>query len=74
MFFQMVQFYGSGLLVAFVLILIVSGVWLLWCISKRKDKTTKERQAFLYDLMMITLITVPILAFAFTTLIVMLRA
>lgn len=74
MFFQMVQFYGSGLLVAFVLILIVSGVWLLWRISKRKDKTTKERQAFLYDLMMITLITVPILAFAFTTLIVMLRA
>ncbi|WP_306345020.1 DUF4059 family protein [Streptococcus sciuri] len=74
MFFQMVQFYGSGLLVAFVLILIVSGIWLLWRISKRKDKTTKERQAFLYDLMMITLITVPILAFAFTTLIVMLRA
>ncbi|MCS4488614.1 DUF4059 family protein [Streptococcus sp. SQ9-PEA] len=70
----MVQFYGSGLLVAFVLILIVSGIWLLWRISKRKDKTTKERQAFLYDLMMITLITVPILAFAFTTLIVMLRA
>ena len=74
MFFQMVQFYGSVLLTALIVTLVVSGIWLLWRMSRHKDKTAKERQAFLYDMIIITLITVPILAFAFTTLIVMLRA
>ena len=55
MFFQMVQFYGSGLLTALIVTLVVSGIWLLWRMSRHKDKTAKERQAFLYDMIIFTL-------------------
>ncbi|MFS1663393.1 DUF4059 family protein [Streptococcus sp. zg-JUN1979] len=70
----MVQFYGLGLLCSFVSVVFCNLIWLLIRMRLEKDKTFKERQSFLYDMTIITVITVPILAFAFATVFIMLRA
>ncbi|MCF0230846.1 MAG: DUF4059 family protein [Enterococcus sp.] len=74
MFFQMVQFYGFGLILSTLVVFIISGIWLLYRMRRKLDKTAKERQAFLYDMILIAVITIPILAFAFSTLLIMISA
>ena len=50
----------------------LSGVWILLRIASRKDKT--ERQAHLFDVLMIDVMTIPILSFAVMGILLVLKA
>ncbi|EIQ82470.1 hypothetical protein ScFU53_00330 [Streptococcus canis] len=40
----------------------------------KKDKTLVERQAFLYEMLMVAILTIPILSFAFMSILVVLKS
>lgn len=68
------SFYLQGLLWAILVSLILSIVWMLYRVNRKLDPTAKERQAALYDTLMMVLISIPILSFAFMALILMIKA
>lgn len=74
MFLEILGFYLQGLLSGLVFAIVAAILWTLWHVFRHLDKTAKERQAFLYDLVTIILMTVPVLSFAFMAIILMLRA
>ena len=74
MFLEILGFYLQGLLSGLVFAIVAAILWTLWRVFRQLDKTAKERQAFLYDLVTIILMTVPVLSFAFMAIILMLRA
>lgn len=74
MFLEILGFYLQGLLSGLVFAIVAAILWTLWRVFRHLDKTAKERQAFLYDLVTIILMTVPVLSFAFLAIILMLRA
>ena len=74
MFLEILGFYLQGLLSGLVFAIVAAILWTLWRVFCHFDKTAKERQAFLYDLVTIILMTVPVLSFAFMAIILMLRA
>jgi hypothetical protein len=41
---------------------------------RRKDKTAKERQSHLYDVLLIVIMTIPVLSFATLGLLIVLKA
>ncbi|EHI73304.1 hypothetical protein STRCR_0777 [Streptococcus criceti HS-6] len=58
--------------VAFVIFAVI--VWLSYRALKLKDKTIKERQNALYDGIMMALISIPILSFAFMAIVLMIKS
>ncbi|EKS19792.1 hypothetical protein HMPREF9318_01314 [Streptococcus urinalis FB127-CNA-2] len=74
MFIEIFGLYVQGLLLSFVSVFLFCVFWLLYRVRQKKDKTLKERQAFLYDIMMIMIMTIPILAFAFMAILLVLRS
>ena len=52
----------------------LSGVWILLRIASRKDKTAKARQAHLFDVLLIDIMTIPILSFAVMGILLVLKA
>lgn len=74
MLLNIFQFYLLGLMVAFMVCLVISALWIGWRALRRVDKTVKERQGVLYDAIMMSVVAIPILAFAFMAIIIMLRA
>lgn len=74
MFLKIFSFYVQGLLLAIFFVLLIGLCWILWRARRRMDKTVKERQAFLYEVIMMALVTAPILSFAFMAIIMMLKA
>ena len=74
MFLEILGFYLQGLLSGLVFAIVAAILWTLWRVFRHLDKTAKERQSFLYDLVTIILMTVPVLSFAFMAIILMLRA
>ena len=74
MFLEILGFYLQGLLSGLVFAIVAAILWTLWRVFRHLDKTAKKRQAFLYDLVTIILMTVPVLSFAFIAIILMLRA
>lgn len=74
MFLKIFGFYIQGLLLAVFFVLLVGLCWILWRARQHKDKTVRERQAFLYEVLMMALVTAPILSFAFMAIIMMLKS
>lgn len=74
MLLNIFQFYLLGLVIAFFVCLILSAIWIGWRALRRVDKTVKERQAVLYDAIMMSMVSIPILAFAFMAIVIMVRA
>lgn len=64
----------EGLIFSVIFVLIFAFLWSRWRIKRKLDKTAKERQAFLYDLLMIMLAITPVLSFAFMALILIVKA
>ena len=50
------------------------GLWIGLRAVRRVDKTIKERQAYLYDMLLIAVMTIPILSFAMMGILLILRA
>ena len=42
----------------------IACIWIGYRALKKKDKTAKQRQAHLYDILLIDIMTIPILTFA----------
>ncbi|MGT2926016.1 DUF4059 family protein [Streptococcus cuniculipharyngis] len=74
MLMNIFSFYLQGLLWAIVFAILLSIAWMLYRVHRKLDPTLKERQAALYDTLMMALITIPILSFAFMALILMIKA
>lgn len=66
--------YLQGLLIATIIVVLLSLIWFLIRALKNLDKTYQERQEFLYDLLLINIMTIPILAFGIVAILLMLKA
>lgn len=73
MLMQILSFYLQGLLYATVLVLALNGFWLFSRAVRKLDKTIKERQAMLYETLLISVMVIPILAFAMMGLLLVIR-
>ncbi|MCG9907752.1 DUF4059 family protein [Streptococcus suis] len=56
------------------MIITSSLVWFIWRATKGVDKTLQERQDFLFDLLMINVMTIPIAAFGVVGILLMFKA
>lgn len=74
MFLEMFGLYLNGLLLSILLVLVSGGGWLVWRALRKLDKTAKERRAFLYDILVMAIITTPVLAFAFMVILLVFKA
>ncbi|HHS2663877.1 TPA: DUF4059 family protein [Streptococcus agalactiae] len=74
MFLEIAKVYLQGLGLASITVILVSIFWVFWRAKKNIDKTARERQSVLYDVLLIALMTAPILAFAFVAIILMIKA
>ncbi|MGN1397433.1 MAG: DUF4059 family protein [Streptococcus gallolyticus] len=74
MFLEIFSLYIKGLLLAIVFVFLVGIIWNFWRAARKLDKTAKERQAFLYDVLMMSIMTIPILSFAFMAILLMFKA
>ena len=74
MLLNIFKFYLLGLVIAFFVCLVI-GVFLLgWRALRHLDKTVKERQCALYDAIMMSMVSIPVLAFAFMAILIVLNA
>ncbi|HEN4569846.1 TPA: DUF4059 family protein [Streptococcus agalactiae] len=74
MFLEIAKVYLQGLGLASITVILVGIIWVFWRANKNIDKTARERQSVLYDVLLIALMTAPILAFAFVAIILMIKA
>ncbi|MDO5078241.1 DUF4059 family protein [Streptococcus minor] len=66
--------YLESLLFSAIIVVIASLAWFVVRASKGRDKTQHEKREFLYDLLIINVMTIPIFAFGIIGLILILRA
>ena len=59
---KLLSLYLQSLVTTTILVGIASCIWIGYL--KKKDKTAKQRQAHLYDILLIDIMTIPILTFA----------
>ncbi|MDO4667165.1 MAG: DUF4059 family protein [Streptococcus sp.] len=71
---QIFLLYIESLIYTTIGVVILSGLWIIFRMIRRKDKTVKERQNHLYDVLLIDIMTIPILSFATLGLLIVLRA
>lgn len=74
MFLEIFSLYIKELLLAIVFVFLVGIIWNFWRAARKLDKTAKERQAFLYDVLMMSIMTIPVLSFAFMAILLMFKA
>ncbi|AXQ79246.1 DUF4059 family protein [Streptococcus chenjunshii] len=74
MLLEIFSLYLQGLLMAVVLVLLGSCCWISWRAWRKLDRTAKERQAFLYEVLMISVMTAPILSFAFMAVLLIIKS
>ena len=71
---QIFSLYIESLLLTTALIGGLSGILILARMASRKDKTEKARQAHLFDVLLIDILTIPILSFAVMGILLVLKA
>lgn len=74
MLLQIFFLYFQSLVLTMLLVLIVLGLWIGLRALSGVDKTAKARQAHLYDMIMIGVLTVPVLSFATMSLLLVIKA
>lgn len=74
MFLEIFSLYIKGLLLAIIFVFLVGIIWNFWRATHKLDKTAKERQAFLYDVLMMSIMTIPVLSFTFMAILLMFKA
>ena len=74
MLVQLFALYLESLVLTILLVLVVLGIWIGFRALSGVDKTAKERQAHLYDMIMIGVLVVPVLSFAVMSLILVFKA
>lgn len=71
---QIFSLYIESLLLTTALIGGLSGILILARMASRKDKIAKARQAHLFDVLLIDIMTIPILSFAVMGILLVLKA
>lgn len=66
--------YLKSLVISTVLIVIISGIYLLGVISRNYDKPKNIRQNRIFDILLIDILTIPIFSFAILAMLVILKA
>ena len=74
MLVQLFALYLESLVLTILLVLVILGLWIGFRALSGADKTAKERQAHLYDMIMIGVLVVPVLSFAVMSLILVFKA
>lgn len=74
MFLEIFSLYLRSLLLATIFVVFVGIVWNFWRAIRKLDKTAKERQQFLYEVLMMSTMTIPIVSFALMAILLMLKA
>lgn len=74
MLLNIFKFYLLGLVIAFFVCLVIGAIWFGWRALRRADKTVKERQGALYDAIMMSMVLILVLAFAFMAILIVLNA
>ena len=74
MLLQIFSLYFQSLVLTMLLVLLVLGLWIGLRALSGVDKTAKARQAHLYDMIMIGVLTVPVLSFATMSLLLVIKA
>ena len=74
MLVQIFALYLESLVLTILLVLVVLGLWIGFRALSGVDKTAKERQAHLYDMIMIGVLTIPVLSFATMSILLVLKA
>ena len=66
--------YLESLLITALLVGSFLGLWIGLRAVRRVDKTVRDRQAHLYDMLLIAVMTIPILSFAMMGILLVLKA
>ena len=74
MLIKIFSLYIQSLIYTTILVGLADGLWLLLQKLGRKDRTRAVGQSQIYDLLLITIMTIPILSFAIFGLLVVLKA
>ena len=74
MLLQIFSLYFQSLVLTMLLDLVVLGLWIGLRALSGVDKTAKARQAHLYDMIMIGVLTIPVLSFATMSILLVLKA
>lgn len=71
---QIFILYFQSLLLTTLLVVVFLGIWIGLRAISGVDKTAKARQAHLYDMIMIGVLTIPVLSFAMMGLLLVFKA
>ncbi|MDG4516191.1 DUF4059 family protein [Streptococcus suis] len=71
---NILSFYLQGLVIAAIVVVLFNICWFLVHLSKKTDTSFQERQDFLFDLLLISVMTTPIIAFGVAAILLMLKA
>ncbi|HER7602075.1 TPA: DUF4059 family protein [Streptococcus pyogenes] len=74
MLVEIFSFYVKGLILSSLTMILICLIWTLWRAKTKRDKTLIERQAFLYEMLMVAILTIPILSFAFMSILVVIKS
>ncbi|AXI58390.1 TPA: DUF4059 family protein [Streptococcus pyogenes] len=74
MLVEIFSLYVKGLILSSLTMMLICLIWTLWRAKTKRDKTLIERQAFLYEMLMVAILTIPILSFAFMSLLVVIKS
>ncbi|KKF55061.1 DUF4059 family protein [Streptococcus uberis] len=74
MLVELFSLYLQGLFLSICLVLGICLVWILLRARSKKDKTAIEKQAFLYDMLMIAILLIPIVSFAVMSILLVLKS
>lgn len=74
MLVEIFSLYVKGLILSSLTMILICLIWTLWRAKTKRDKTWIERQAFLYEMLMVAILTIPILSFAFMSILVVIKS
>ncbi|MFI3615736.1 DUF4059 family protein [Streptococcus uberis] len=74
MLVELFSLYLQGLFLSICLVLGICLIWILLRARSKKDKTAIEKQAFLYDILMIAILLIPIVSFAVMSILLVLKS
>ncbi|HER5587639.1 TPA: DUF4059 family protein [Streptococcus pyogenes] len=74
MLVKIFSLYVKGLILSSLTMILICLIWTLWRAKTKRDKTLIERQAFLYEMLMVAILTIPILSFAFMSILVVIKS
>ncbi|HER8208173.1 TPA: DUF4059 family protein [Streptococcus pyogenes] len=74
MLVEIFSLYVKGLILSSLTMILICLIWTLWRAKTKRDKRLIERQAFLYEMLMVAILTIPILSFAFMSILVVIKS